>query len=279
MSPRTRLLLERFHVCPLLFRERMGPTVDKKQARPVYKYVFTCPGKAEILVKSIKGVGHFNLRVSKGGQGVVQRAYNAFAVRVKLASGSESTPVSPRDAGAGDEGGPPGSGARGERQVVPANETTEGILCIEMRIRHYHDGAMSQLLEKLANDPDNPAVQLQGPFLIDRVIPPPAHRNVVMIAAGTGINPMVQLIRDYQARNRRAASQASKSRLALLWQCTSEGDFYCTDELTAMQALSNGLLEVTALISGEHRKRNVPGAAFKRAKAGLMVRGKTCLML
>lgn len=41
--------------------------------------------------------------------------------------------------------------AAAERKVVPANETSEGILCIEMRIRHYHDGAMSQLLEKLAN--------------------------------------------------------------------------------------------------------------------------------
>ena len=36
---------------------------------------------------------------------------------------------------------------------------------------------------------DNPAVQLQGPFFQDRVIPPPSHRNVVMIAAGTGVNP------------------------------------------------------------------------------------------
>ena len=36
---------------------------------------------------------------------------------------------------------------------------------------------------------DNPAVQLQGPFLQDRLIPPPAHRNVIMIAAGTGVNP------------------------------------------------------------------------------------------
>lgn len=36
---------------------------------------------------------------------------------------------------------------------------------------------------------DNPAVQLQGPFLQDRLIPPPTHRNVIMIAAGTGVNP------------------------------------------------------------------------------------------
>lgn len=36
---------------------------------------------------------------------------------------------------------------------------------------------------------DNPAVQLQGPFVIDKLVPPPAHRNVVMICAGTGINP------------------------------------------------------------------------------------------
>lgn len=35
-------------------------------------------------------------------------------------------------------------------QVVPAAETTEGVLCIEFRIRMYHDGAMSKLLEKLS---------------------------------------------------------------------------------------------------------------------------------
>lgn len=38
-------------------------------------------------------------------------------------------------------------------------------------------------------DPDNATVQLQGPFLVDRLKVPPAHRNVVMIAAGTGVNP------------------------------------------------------------------------------------------
>lgn len=36
------------------------------------------------------------------------------------------------------------------RKVVPAQETTEGTLCIEMRIRMYHHGAMSKLLEKLS---------------------------------------------------------------------------------------------------------------------------------
>lgn len=38
-------------------------------------------------------------------------------------------------------------------------------------------------------DIDNLAVQLQGPFIRRELAPPPAHRNVVMIAAGTGINP------------------------------------------------------------------------------------------
>ena len=36
------------------------------------------------------------------------------------------------------------------RKVVPASKTTEGALCIELRIRAYHDGAMSKLLEKLS---------------------------------------------------------------------------------------------------------------------------------
>lgn len=57
-------------------------------------------------------------------QGVVQRAYNAFAVRMVC------------------EGG-------GERRIVPINETPEGELCIEMRIRLYPDGAMSNLLMQL----------------------------------------------------------------------------------------------------------------------------------
>lgn len=48
-------------------------------------------------------------------------------------------------------------------------------------------------------DTDNPAVQLQGPFIVNKLVPPPAHRNVILIAAGTGINPMVQQIRDYLA--------------------------------------------------------------------------------
>lgn len=156
-------------------------------------------------------------------------------------------------------------------RVVPASQTGEGILCIEMRIRLYNDGTMSQLLERLAKvswrgpkckmitasaaaadlveipssdssfafgkrahatewkppllclnlfrrcfttryghvrvsrrcvfascsactqDTDNPAVQLQGPFIIHKLVPPPAHRNVVMIAAGTGINPSTSL--------------------------------------------------------------------------------------
>lgn len=36
------------------------------------------------------------------------------------------------------------------RKVVPAAETTEGVLCIELRIKMHHDGAMSKLLEKLS---------------------------------------------------------------------------------------------------------------------------------
>ncbi|CAM9213422.1 unnamed protein product, partial [Hapterophycus canaliculatus] len=112
--------------------------------------------------------------------------------------------------------------AQGDGMVVPADETTEGILCIEVRIRMYHDGAMSKLLEKLAKDTDNPVVQLQGPFLIEKLAPPPAHHNIVMIAAGTGINPS-------------ELDESCPSRLALLWQSTCEADFFGTDEITAFQ--------------------------------------------
>ncbi|CAN0184392.1 unnamed protein product, partial [Scytosiphon promiscuus] len=268
----SKRLLERFHVCPLLFRERMGAVTPAGRGflttpRPVYRYIFLCPGQAQVLPQAITGVCYFNMRGQEKGHRVIQRSYNAFAVRVQ---DTNSVPATPGRAFGGlvqgaDKGG-------GTLKVVPATETTHGVLCIEMRIRLYSDGAMSKLLDRLAQDTDNPAVQLQGPFIIQKLVPPPAHRNVVMIAAGTGINPMVQQIRDYLALPRRS----SRSRLALLWQATSEADLYGSEEITAMQGKSGGLLEVTVLISGEHRKRNIPGAAFRRgagkllAKAGLV---------
>ncbi|CAM9722940.1 unnamed protein product, partial [Ectocarpus sp. 13 AM-2016] len=42
---------------------------------------------------------------------------------------------------------------------------------------------------------------------------------------------------------------------------------------TEQQAKANGLLEVTALISGDNTRRNIPGNAFRRAKARLMKKG------
>ncbi len=34
--------------------------------------------------------------------------------------------------------------------MIPARETSSGLLCIEVRVRLYHDGAMSKLLEALS---------------------------------------------------------------------------------------------------------------------------------
>ncbi|CAM9558139.1 unnamed protein product [Pylaiella littoralis] len=259
-------VLERYHVCPLLFREKMTPETpvgggQPTTKRPVYRYVFSCPGQAQALVEAINGVCHFNVRAQATGKGVIQRSYNAYAVRVQ-------------DSDVTGEGGDKKRG--GTPKVIPARETTNGTLCIEMRIRIYHDGAMSQILEKLSKDTDNPSVQLQGPYIISKLVPPPAHRNVVMIAAGTGINPMVQQIRDYVAlpSQQNDGSAPSKSRLVLVWQSTSEAELYGTDEITELQVKSQGLLEVTVLVSGDQRRRNVPGAAFKKkviAKARALV--------
>ncbi|CAN0195639.1 unnamed protein product, partial [Ectocarpus sp. 6 AP-2014] len=63
------------------------------------------------------------------------------------------------------------------------------------------------------------------------------------------------------------------SRLVLLWQNSVEADLYCTDELTALQAKANGLLEVTALMSGDIPRRNIPGNTFRRAIAWFMSKG------
>ncbi|CBN76583.1 delta-9 desaturase [Ectocarpus siliculosus] len=172
---RTRNPLHSFHVCPLLLHEKLCDG----GGRPVHKFVFACPGTAAALVGSMEGVCHFNMRLAQEAgmrlpryrqkpvyvarQTVVQRAYNAFAVRVL------------------DE--------EGKRRVVPSLESSEGVLCVEMRIRLYPDGLMSGLLAHL------------------------------------------------------------------------------------IKAKANGLLEVTALISGDHTRRNIPGNTFRRAKARLMKKG------
>lgn len=44
-----------------------------------------------------------------------------------------------------------GSTTEGAVRVVPAVESREGLLCVEMRIRLYKDGAMSKLLNQLPN--------------------------------------------------------------------------------------------------------------------------------
>ena len=69
-------------------------------------------------------------------------------------------------------------GGIGQRK--PQHNTTGGLHC-------------NRIVVSSCQTFDNPAVQLRGPFLWDRLIPPPAHRNVVMIAAGTGVNPSERL--------------------------------------------------------------------------------------
>lgn len=80
-------------------------------------------------------------------QSLVQRAYNAYAVRVV----DEPSDASPSG----------GAQKAVEKRVVqiedPTNQggagagrTQAGELCIELRIRLYNDGAMSKLLEQLA---------------------------------------------------------------------------------------------------------------------------------
>ncbi|CAM9738875.1 unnamed protein product, partial [Ectocarpus fasciculatus] len=107
--------------------------------------------------QNITGVCYFNMRAQEKGNGVIQRSYNAYAVRVR------DTNPTPAAGGMIMGGLSHGSDkGAGTLKVIPANQTTDGVLCIEMRIRLYHDGAMSKLLERLAKDTDNPAVQLQG---------------------------------------------------------------------------------------------------------------------
>lgn len=44
--------------------------------------------------------------------------------------------------------------------------------------------------------------------------------------------------------------------------------------LPPWQAKSNGLLEMTVMISGEYRKRNIPGAAFRRGAGKLLANAR-----
>lgn len=117
---------------------------------------------------------------------MIQRAYNASAVRVITEGAATSTSTETPAAATGDStldvstsargngtagnkvagaiygilnpGGSATGGAGGAgvgkdatMRVVPAVESREGTLCVEMRIRLYKDGAMSKLLEQLPN--------------------------------------------------------------------------------------------------------------------------------
>ncbi|CAB1106567.1 unnamed protein product [Ectocarpus sp. CCAP 1310/34] len=77
---------------------------------------------------------------------------------------------------------------------------------------------------------DNPSVKLQDPFVIQKLAPPPANCNVILIAAGTSINPSVPLLPSEES-----GAPSSRSRLALVWQATSEADLFGADEIAAMQ--------------------------------------------
>ncbi|CAN0339329.1 unnamed protein product [Pylaiella littoralis] len=242
--------LERFHVCPFLFREQMSKAGNK---RPVFKYVFSCPGMSSLMVKAITGPSYFNLRiVQDGGKGVVERSYNVFPVYLKGQTPDAYTGVGPRPDPC-------------ETVVaVDTSDDSKGEICIEMWIRHVNDGVMSRMLRRVAKDIDNPAVQLQGPFIRHELTPSPVHRNIIMIAAGTGINPMVQTIQKRQELAR--TDPSAKARLHVVWQNVSKGDFFCDAQLIELQRESQGLLDIRGLVSGDQRRRNVPGAAFHAAK-------------
>ena len=47
-----KLVLERYHVCPFVLRERLDG--DKDSSRPIYRYVFSCPGEAAALVSLVR---------------------------------------------------------------------------------------------------------------------------------------------------------------------------------------------------------------------------------
>lgn len=68
-------------------------------------------------------------------QAVLQRSYTAFAVRLL-----------------GENYAPSANGRllRASHKIVPANDSDEGDICIELRIRRYGDGAMSKMLERIA---------------------------------------------------------------------------------------------------------------------------------
>lgn len=50
----TKNPLDFFYVCPLMLHERI--TVGDDGGRPVYRFVFSCPGKAGALVRAVGNV-------------------------------------------------------------------------------------------------------------------------------------------------------------------------------------------------------------------------------
>ncbi|KAI8816890.1 uncharacterized protein EV422DRAFT_274057 [Fimicolochytrium jonesii] len=151
------------------------------------------------------------------------------------------------------------------REYTPIKSPNDD--CIDLYIKIYPAGLVTAPLDEVAVgdlvDMTNPESHIVTP-LIHPDSEDGCYPNVVMIAAGTGITPMLQILdfyRQFGQRNSqpeqrvRASTPTSarkgllRSHLRLLWSNRSEEEMFLITELACMERAEQGSLRVSHILS------------------------------
>ena len=143
-------------------KERLGgsssPPDDNELLAPTYTIGMTGLGgrlRRAFSTKSIRrlsGVADFGGIFEYGDSSATAASPKANkSTGPSLRTGTNQKPLVGESTGRGRGGRDGGGNERTVLKVVPADESSYGDLGVEMRIRLYPDGAMSKLLEEVAN--------------------------------------------------------------------------------------------------------------------------------
>ncbi|CAM9402421.1 unnamed protein product [Chrysoparadoxa australica] len=98
-------------------------------------------------------------------------------------------------------------------------------------------GSMSSALDHLK---PGDGLSIQGPFEMVKL---GAYRNILMLAGGTGISPMLELARahlDISLQSHMPAGFTPAQRLRLLWQSNDDRSAFCMDDLEELARMGDG---------------------------------------
>ncbi|CAM9211586.1 unnamed protein product [Discosporangium mesarthrocarpum] len=206
--------------------------------RPVYRFTFLWPHtlSRSQLDRVHRGLTYFNVRARIGSdRAVIQRRYNAFVSRSLNDNPDEWEPIN----------------------SVEGDGQTEGEAYIHLYVKLYPDGAMSGALRSLTPGND---ITIQGPHPMGNLNAPPFYKNLVLVAGGTGINPMIQLARNYVISDDQEAREA---RISIVWQVHALQDLYGLEKLEAMQLRFGRSLSVSIVVTNGQRLSDVHGGRME----------------